>query len=153
MLKQFVQGPKGGSNAALLQWVNSLLPDQTPFATDLSYSLSSGLILFRLAESIKYGQDIANARLRSPSPDDPLVPDKLFEGGEDRIDGLMKLFDFLLDNDVKLSGISMADIKEGRTDRIIALLKSMKQWKDQRDAIAKSVGVGGQAGILTWIHG
>jgi hypothetical protein len=146
MLKHTVQEAKGGSNAALIQWINSLLPDQTPYATDLSTSLSSGLILFRLAESIKYGQDLANARIRNPSPDDPLVPDKLFEGGEDRIDGLMKLFDFLLDNDVKLSGISMADIKEGRSEKIITLLRSMKQWKEQQDAIAK-----GQAGAF-WIH-
>lgn len=148
-----VQGPKGGSNAALLQWINSQLPDQTPYATDLSMSLSSGLILYRLAESIKYGQEFATARLQDPPPDDPVVPDSLFEDNEERVEGLMKLFDFLLDNDVKLSGISMADIKEGRSEKIIALIKSMKTWKEQRDAIAKSVAVGGQAGILTWIHG
>jgi hypothetical protein len=65
----------------------------------------------------------------------------------------MKLFDFLLDNDVKLSGISMADIRDGRTEKIIALLKSMKQWKEQRDTINRSVGVGGQAGALTRTHG
>lgn len=64
----------------------------------------------------------------------------------------MKLFDFLLDNEVKLSGISMADVKEGRSEKTIALIRSMKQWKEQRDAVAKSVGVGGQAGVLTWIH-
>ncbi|KAG8755383.1 polar growth protein [Serendipita sp. 396] len=148
------EGPKpSGSNAALIQWINSLLPDQTPQATDFSTSLSSGLILFRLAESIKYGRELATVRLRSPSPDDPIVPDKLFDDGDERIDGLMKLFDFLVDNDVKLSGISMADVKQGRSEKIIALVQSMKQWHERREAIAKSVGVGGVAGLRTWIHG
>jgi hypothetical protein len=146
-------GPKaGGSNAALIQWINSQLPDQTPLATDLSTSLSSGLILFRLAESIKYGREGASARIRSPSPSDPLVPDSLFEGGEERIDGLMKLFDFLLDNDVKLSGISMADVREGRSEKVSALVRSMKQWHDRRDAIVKAAGVG-QGGVMTWMQG
>ena len=147
-------GPKaGGTNAALIQWINSQLPDQTPLATDLSTSLSSGLILFRLAESIKYGREGASARIRSPTPSDPVVPDSLFDNGEERIDGLMKLFDFLLDNDVKLSGISMADVREGRTEKVSALVRSMKQWYDRRDAIVKAVGIGGQAGVMTWMQG
>ncbi|PVG03581.1 hypothetical protein CPB86DRAFT_804075 [Serendipita vermifera] len=143
---------KGGSNAALIQWINAQLPDDTPYATDLSTSLSSGLILFRLAESIKYGREVANARLRSPSPGDPTVPDNFFDNGEERVEGLIKLFDFLLDNDVKLSGITMADIKEGRSDKIITLVRSMKQWQEKRNAVAKSVGVGGQANVMTWIQ-
>lgn len=150
------EGTKAGgsnSNAALIQWINSQLPDQTPLATDLSSSLSSGLILFRLAESIKYGRDYASARLRSPSPDDPIVPDHLFDNQEERIDGLMKLFDFLVDNDVKLSGISLADVRDARPDKIIALVRSMKQWYDRRETIAKNVGAGGPASMITWIQG
>lgn len=136
-------------------WINSQLPDRTPQATDLSASLSSGLILFRLAESIKYGREVASIRLRSPNNhnDPPVIPDSMFDGGEERVDGLMKLFDFLVDNEVKLSGISMADVKEGRADKIIALVRSIKQWHERREAIAQSIGVGGRAGVMTWIQG
>jgi len=132
----------GGSNAALIQWINSQLPDQTPLATDLSTSLSSGLILFRLAESIKYGRNAASARIQSPIPGDPVVPDSLFDGGDERIDGLMKLFDFLLDNDVKLSGISMADIRDGRSEKVSTLVRSMKEWHDRKNALVNAAGVG-----------
>lgn len=65
----------------------------------------------------------------------------------------MKLFDFLVDNDVKLSGISLADVRDARPDKIIALVRSMKQWYDRRETIAKNVGAGGPASMITWIQG
>ena len=65
----------------------------------------------------------------------------------------MKLFDFLLDNDVKLSGISMADVREGRSEKVSALIRSMKQWYDRRDAIVKAAGVSGQGGVMAWMQG
>jgi hypothetical protein len=94
-------------------------------------------------------------RLRSSNNYDdlPVVPDSVFDGGEERVEGLMRLFEFLVDNDVKLSGISMADVKEGRADKIAALVRSIKQWHERREAIAQSIGVGGRAGVMTWIQG
>jgi len=71
-----------------------------------------------------------------------VVPDSLFDGGDERIDGLMKLFDFLLDNDVKLSGISMADIRDGRSEKVSTLVRSMKEWHDRKNALVNAAGVG-----------
>lgn len=80
-----------------------------------------------------------------------IVPDSLFDSSDEKVDGLMTLFDFLVDNDVKLSGVSIADVKEGRAEKIIGLVKAMKLWQERRDSIAKAVGVGGQASMATWV--
>ena len=54
---------------------------------DIRTDLTNGLVLLRLAESIK------------GRPSDPPVPDSLFRD-ENNIEGMFKLFDYLLDNDV-----------------------------------------------------
>jgi hypothetical protein len=77
------------------------------------------------------------------------VPDSAFptDTNDDKVDGLFRLFDFLLDNDVKMGSVSINDIKQGRREKIVQMLKSLKGWEDKRRAIAASVGKGGvQAG-------
>lgn len=122
-----------GSEAELVEWANFVLPE-TYRIHDLGTDLTSGLTLLRLAESIK------------GKPSDPPVPDSAFSG-DHNLEGMFKLFDFLLDHDIKMGSVSINDIKQGRPDKTIQLLKALKAWGEKRRAIARSIGKGaGQAG-------
>jgi hypothetical protein len=101
---------------ALVHWVNSKLPSTCPRAQDLSSSFSSGLILFRLAEAIK--------------ETDCRVPDSMFSQG--RVDGLFKLFDFLLENDVRMGAVSINDIRSGNPEKIVGLVYALRSWAQKR---------------------
>ena len=45
------------------------------------------------------------------------------------------LFDFLLDNDVKIGRVSINDVRLGKRDKIIQLLKALKAWEDKLKAL------------------
>ncbi|PCH40745.1 hypothetical protein WOLCODRAFT_136965 [Wolfiporia cocos MD-104 SS10] len=115
----------------LIEWANSHLPTslQVP---DPSGPLYGGLALLRMAEDIK------------GKPSSPRVPDSAFPSGpdDDKLDGLFRLFDFLLDNDVKMGTVSINDIRQGKRDKVVLLLRSLKAWEDKRKAIAQSLGPG-----------
>lgn len=115
-------------DASLIEWANSHLPDHMKI-TDPSGPLCNGLGLLRLAEDIK-GQ-----------PSSPPVPDSAFPMGpnDDRLDGLFRLFDFLLDNDVKMGTVSINDIRNGNREKVAQLLNSLKAWEDKRRNIALSL--------------
>ncbi|KAG8889639.1 polar growth protein [Tulasnella sp. 332] len=111
----------------LITWINQNLPGDTPPATDLSASLSSGLIMYRLAESIK------------GVPTD--VPDSAFplNGEPEKLEGLFKLFDFLLDNDVKMGSVSINDVRLGHKDKISQLVRSLRSWQERRESLSKNM--------------
>lgn len=92
--------------------------------------VSGGLALYRLAEAIK-GKST-----------EPPVPDSAFPTGpnDDRLDGLFKLFDFFLDNDIRMGSVSINDVRQGRTDKIIHLLRSLQSWEEKRRVLARSGG-------------
>lgn len=121
----------------LIEWANSHLPESHQI-TDPSGSLCGGLALLRLAEDIK------------GSPSSPPVPDSAFPSSlsDERLDGLFRLFDFLLDNDVKMGSVSINDIRQGRRDKIVQLLHALRAWEDKRKAIAMSLTMG-QAGTVS----
>lgn len=104
---------------ALVQWANSHLPTSLQ-VQDSSASLFSGLALLRLAESIK-------------GPCSPPVPDNAFptNPGDERVEGLFRLLELLLNNGVKMGRLSINDIRHGRRDKILALLKALKTWEGQ----------------------
>jgi hypothetical protein len=83
-------------------------------------SICGGLELLRIAESIK--------GLRSPT-----APDSDFPHGpnDDRLDGLLGLFDLLLDNDVKMGTVSINDVRQGKREKIIQLLKALRAWEEK----------------------
>jgi hypothetical protein len=114
---------------ALIEWANSRLPLQLQIQ-DTSGSLCSGLALLRLAEAIK------------GKPASPPVLDAAFPAGpeDDKLDGLFRLFDFLLDNDVKLGTVSINDVRQGRRDKIVQILRALRAWEDGRRKIANSLG-------------
>ncbi|KAH7926793.1 hypothetical protein BV22DRAFT_1062240 [Leucogyrophana mollusca] len=123
-------------DSSLIEWANSHLPP-TLQVTDAAGSLYDGLAILRLAESI----------LGKPSS--PPVPDSAFPSGphDDKLDGLFRLFDFLLDNDVKMGSVSINDVRQGKRDKVIQLLKALKAWEDRRREILRSIGHGAvQAG-------
>lgn len=111
----------------MIHWINNNLPPEAPPATDLSGSLSTGLILYRLAESIK------------GLPTD--VPDSAFplNGEPEKLEGLFKLFDFLLDNDVRMGSVSINDVRLGNKEKITQLVRSLKSWQDRRENLAKGM--------------
>ncbi|KAG9016139.1 polar growth protein [Tulasnella sp. JGI-2019a] len=111
----------------LINWINSNLPSDAPLATDLSTSLSSGLVMYRLAESIK------------GVPTD--VPDSAFplNGEPEKLEGLFKLFDFLLDNDVKIGSVSINDVRLGHKDKIAQLVRSLKAWQEKRENLGRNM--------------
>jgi len=119
--------PSASADADLIKWINSHLP-KALHINDLSTSLSTGLVLFRLAEAIK------------GRPSD--VPDSAFPSGphDDRLEGVFKLFDFLLDNDIKTGSVSINDVRQGKRDKIILLVKALKAWEDKRLAVVRSIG-------------
>jgi hypothetical protein len=114
---------------SLIQWANSHLP-QALQITDPTGSLCGGLALLRLAESIK------------GRPSSPPVPDSAFpmDATDDKLDGLFRLFDFLLDNDVKMGSVSINDVRQGKRDKVLQLIRALKVWEDKRRAIAQSIG-------------
>ena len=125
-------------DAGLIEWANTHLPDSLKI-TDPTGSLCGGLALLRLAEDIK------------GRPASPPVPDSAFPTGpnDDRLDGLFRLFDFLLDNDVKMGTVSINDIRQGKREKVAQLLNALKTWEEKRKAIAVSIsqtsGVAGSA--------
>ena len=115
-------------DAKLIEWANSHLPDNLKIA-DPSGPLYGGLALLRLAEDIK------------GSPSSPPVPDSAFptSPNDDRLDGLFRLFDFLLDNDVKMGAVSINDIRQGNREKVGQLLHSLKSWEEKRQAVAMAL--------------
>jgi hypothetical protein len=63
----------------------------------------------------------------------PAVPDSAFPAGpnDDKLDGLFRLFDFLLDHDVKMGSVSINDVRQGKHDKILQLLRALKAWEDK----------------------
>ncbi|KAF9445830.1 hypothetical protein P691DRAFT_244057 [Macrolepiota fuliginosa MF-IS2] len=126
----------GNGEDALVEWANSHLPHHLRIQ-DPAGPLCSGLGLLRLAESIK-GKPSSPPVLDSAFPLDP---------NDDKLDGLFRLFDFLLDNDVKMGSVSINDVRQAKRDKVLQLLKALKAWEDKRRAIAQSIGKGAvQAG-------
>ena len=70
------------------------------------------------------------------------MPDSAFPHGphDDKLEGLFVLFDFLLDNDVKMGMISINDVRQGKRDKIIQLLKALRAWEEKRRAVLQSIG-------------
>ena len=118
------------SDAQLIEWANSHLPRKLQITNH--NTLCGGLALLRLAESIR------------GKPSSPPVPDSAFPSGpnDDKLDGLFKLFDFLLDNDVKTGSVSINEIRQGRREKIIQLMRALKAWDDKRQAIQQSIANG-----------
>ncbi|KAH9939312.1 uncharacterized protein BXZ73DRAFT_43776 [Epithele typhae] len=133
---QTTQGPGdyAAVDGSLIEWANSHLPASLKIV-DTAGALCGGLALLRLAEDIR------------GKPSSPPVPDAAFPSGahDDRLDGLFRLFDYLLDNDVKMGSVSINDIRQGKRDKIVQLLRALKAWEDRRTAIANSLGKGAVA--------
>jgi hypothetical protein len=70
------------------------------------------------------------------------IPDRLFPRGpnDNKVDGLLSLFDFLLDNGVKMGTVSINDVRQGKRDKIIQLLKALRDWEEKRLAVLQSIG-------------
>lgn len=108
----------------LIDWANGHLSSNLQFK---DISDCSGLNLMRIAESIR------------GKPASPPVPDTSFPSGpnDDKLDGLFSLFDFLLNNDVHLGTVSINDVRQGKKDKILQVLKALKSWEDKRTEISQ----------------
>ncbi|KAH9056353.1 hypothetical protein EDB87DRAFT_1637438 [Lactarius vividus] len=121
----------------LIEWANNHLP--STLQLDSRGSICGGLELLRIAESIK--------GLRSSSVPDSAFPRGRGNDDDDKLEGLFTLFDFLLDNDVKMGTVSINDVRQGKRDKINQLLKALRAWDDKRKMILQSIGEGSmQAG-------
>ena len=107
------------------------MPKASVKATDLSTSLATGLILYRLAESIKGTPNGASE-----------VPDSVFPSSpaDEKLDGLFILFDFLLDNDVRMGNVSINDVRQGNREKLVQLVTSLKAWEEKRLTFELSAG-------------
>lgn len=46
-----------------------------------------------------------------------------------------------------MGSVSINDVRQGRTDKIVHLLRSLRTWEEKRRAVARSIGrSGAQAG-------
>ena len=113
----------------LINWANTHLPPALQIQ-DTTGSLCGGLTLLRLAESIK------------GYPCSPPIPDSAFpvDPNDDKIEGLFKFFDFLIDNEVKIGTVSINDVRQGNREKILQIIKALKGWEDKHKAIAQSIG-------------
>jgi hypothetical protein len=113
----------------LIEWANSHLPGTLQISPQ--GSICGGLELLRIAESIKGVRG-------------HIAPDSAFPRGpnDDTLEGLFSLFDFLLDNDVKMGMISINDVRHGKRDKIVQLLKALRAWEEKRRAVFQSIGKG-----------
>jgi len=118
----------------LIDWANGHLSSKLQF-TDISGC--GGLNLMRIAESVK-GKPASPPVLDSSFPSEPT---------DDRLDGLFSLFDFLLNNDVHLGTVSINDIRQGRKDKIIQVLKALKSWEDKRTEISQFLNTNPELGF------
>ncbi|KIK95325.1 hypothetical protein PAXRUDRAFT_827121 [Paxillus rubicundulus Ve08.2h10] len=129
------------TDSGLVDWANSHLPRSLQ-VNDPAGPLFGGLALLRLAEDMM------------GKPASPPIPDTAFPSGpnDDKLDGLFRLFDFLLDNDVKMGSVSINDVRQGKREKVMQLVKALKTWEDRRREIVKSIGRGSvQAGpFATW---
>lgn len=116
----------------MIKWANQRLPEYLRY-TSSSGSFYTGLAIYRIAEYIQ------------GKPSDPPVPDSAFPQGpnDDRFDGLFKLFDFFLDNDIKMGSVSINDVRNGKKEKILQLIKALRTWEEKRKALAKSIGRSG----------
>jgi hypothetical protein len=117
------------ADESLIQWANTHLSPALQIKDPIG-SLCGGLALLRLAESIK------------GYPCSPPIPDSAFptDPNDDKIEGLFKFFDFLIDNEVKIGTVSINDVRQGNREKILQILKALRGWEDKRKAIAQSVG-------------
>jgi hypothetical protein len=116
---------------SLIKWANTHLSSVLQIK-DTTGSLCGGLALLRIAESIK------------GYPCSPPIPDSAFptDPNDDKIEGLFKFFDFLIDNEVKIGTVSINDVRQGNREKILQIIKALKGWEDKRKAIAQSIGGG-----------
>lgn len=130
MRRQLSTSILSATEEPLIEWANAYLPPQLQIVDTPYAPLCTGLTLLRLAEAIK------------GKPASPPVPDSAFPVHEtdDKLDGLFRLFDFLLDNDVKMGSVSINDVKCGKREKIVQLLKGLKAWDEKRRAIIQSIG-------------
>lgn len=122
-------------DAELVSWINKHIPHASQKATDMSSSLATGLVLYRLAESIKTnGSSDKGLRSENGLPE---VPDSIFPDSpsDEKLDGLFVLFDFLLDNDVKMGNVTINDVRSGDRDQLVVLVKALKAWEGKRDSL------------------
>jgi hypothetical protein len=115
---------------SLIKWANTHLPESLQITDSTDFLCTGlGLGLLRLAESIN-GQ-----------PSSPPVLDSAFpvDIHDDKLDGLFRLFNFLLDGDVRIGSVSINDVRLGKRDKIIQLLKALKAWEDKKKAHALSI--------------
>ncbi|KAI6127371.1 hypothetical protein EDD16DRAFT_1751122 [Pisolithus croceorrhizus] len=119
----------------LISWANSHLP-QSLQVVDPTGSLFGGLAILRLAESV-VGKTTSPPITDSAFPSGP---------GDDKLEGLFRLFDFLLDNDVRVENVSINDVRQGKRDKVVQLLKALKSWEDRRRDILRSMGQGSAQG-------
>lgn len=120
---------------SLITWANLHLP-QSLQVVDPTGPLLGGLAILRLTESV-VGKTTS-----------PPIADSAFPSGpsDDKLEGLFRLFDFLLDNEVKVGNVSINDVRQGKRDKIVQLLKALKAWEDRRKDILRSMGQGSAQG-------
>ena len=102
-----------------VQWINSHLPGSL-HVTNLDESLASGLVLFRLTESI--------VGVSGGVPDSSF-PHSWFDGN---IEGLFKLFDLLLENGVGTGDVTMRDIQMNRSHKIEQIIRRLEAWEKSK---------------------
>jgi len=121
------------SDSNLTIWANKHLPPHLHIGENESGIMTTGygLSLLRLGENIR------------GYPCEPPVPDSAFptQRGEERLDGLFRLFDLLLDEGVKMGMISINEVKSGNPEKINQLLRAMRAWEDDKRAVRQGNGV------------
>ena len=69
----------------------------------------------------------------------PPVLDSSFPSGpnDDKLDGIVGLFDFLLKNDVHFGTVTTSDVRQGKPGKILQVLKALKSWEEKRIEISQ----------------
>ena len=65
------------------------------------------------------------------------MPDSAFPSGpnDEKLDGLFALFDFLLENDVKMGAVSINDIRQGKKSKVMQVMAALRVWEEKRQTV------------------
>ena len=82
---------------------------------------------------------LVRGQMATPGLRTSTIPDNSFS--YNRLDGLLDMFGFFLDSDIKIGEICVNDVRLGKpeNDKIIQLLKALRTW-DKRNAGLQLIG-------------
>lgn len=111
--------PEDEHHAELMQWVNTVLPQQYPRAAYFPNSFISGEVIFLIVK-----------HLSGVEPNPPLSATAFNRdpNGQPNVEGLFAMMDCVIDAGIDSAGVSLNEIRAGDAAAVATLLDSVRAW-------------------------